>query len=360
MAEAHGVTVPRESVNDDVVVLARWHVRAGEKVRAGEPLFDMETSKAAIQVDAARDGYLEPLAAEGDEVAVGSEVGRIHDTPIAAGSGAAGGGTSGGAGSGAAGPAGAGSVGAGGGASGATAAGGPAISRKARELIDARGLDPSLFAHLPHVREADVIRHLESVQSGRAAAKATTHAAPAPDAKGSGDWLKDASVASRERGKGVVWLAFNYLFRNYLLGHLVAIAPRGVILPLHRLRGVKIGKGCYVDPTAILETAYPENVTIGNDVRVTARAVIMTHIKAPHYLRETGIVPNVLKPVVLEDHCFIGVAAVIMPGVTVGKASVVASGAVVLGDVPPYTMVAGNPARVIRRFPRPEGGEGGR
>ena len=43
----------------------------------------------------------------------------------------------------------------------------------------------------------------------------------------------------------------------------------------------------------------------------------------------------------------------IMPGVTVGKAAVVASGAVVLGDVPPYTMVAGNPARVIRRFPRP-------
>jgi acetyltransferase-like isoleucine patch superfamily enzyme len=55
-------------------------------------------------------------------------------------------------------------------------------------------------------------------------------------------------------------------------------------------------------------------------------------------------------PVVLEDHCFIGVNAVVMPGVTVGRASVVGSGAVVTADVPPLTMVAGNPARIIKRF----------
>ena len=117
---------------------------------------------------------------------------------------------------------------------------------------------------------------------------------------------------------------------------------------------MKIGKDCYIDPNAIIETAYPENITIGNDVRVTARAIIMTHIKAPHYLRESGIMPVVLKPVVLEDHSFIGVNSVIMPGVRVGKASVVASGAVVLTNVPPYTMVAGNPAKVVKTFPRPE------
>jgi tetrahydrodipicolinate N-acetyltransferase len=80
----------------------------------------------------------------------------------------------------------------------------------------------------------------------------------------------------------------------------------------------------------------------------------MTHIKAPHYLRDTGIMPPVLKPVVLEDYCFIGVNSVVMPGVTVGRAAVVASGAVVMNNVPPYTMVSGNPAKVIKKFPRPE------
>jgi acetyltransferase-like isoleucine patch superfamily enzyme len=61
----------------------------------------------------------------------------------------------------------------------------------------------------------------------------------------------------------------------------------------------------------------------------------------------------VLKPVRLEDHCFIGVNSVIMPGVTVGKAAVVASGAVVITNVPPYTMVAGNPAKVVKTFRKP-------
>lgn len=62
-----------------------------------------------------------------------------------------------------------------------------------------------------------------------------------------------------------------------------------------------------------------------------------------------------LQPEVLEDHtiCFIGVNSVIMPGVTVGKAAVVASGAVVITSVPPYTMVAGNPAKVVKTFRKP-------
>jgi acetyltransferase-like isoleucine patch superfamily enzyme len=135
---------------------------------------------------------------------------------------------------------------------------------------------------------------------------------------------------------------------------MVRVAPRGVILTLHKWRGVKMGQDVFIDPTAIIETAFPENITIGNDVRITAGCVIMSHIKAPHYLRETGLVPVVLKPVVLEDHCFIGVNSVVMPGVTIGKASVVASGSVVVTNVPPYSMVQGNPAKVIKQFPRPE------
>ncbi|MBY0263610.1 MAG: hypothetical protein K2Q20_14790, partial [Phycisphaerales bacterium] len=168
--------------------------------------------------------------------------------------------------------------------------------------------------------------------------------------------LGDAAASAKDRGnRSVLWLAFNYLFRNYLLGNLVRVAPRGVILTLHKWRGVKMGQDVFIDPTAIVETAFPENITIGNDVRITAGCVIMSHIKAPHYLRETGLVPVVLKPVVLEDHCFIGVNSVIMPGVTVGKASVVTSGSVVVNNVPPYCMVQGNPAKVIKQFPKPEG-----
>ena len=162
--------------------------------------------------------------------------------------------------------------------------------------------------------------------------------------------FSEIKMSGKDRGKNILWVMINYIFRNWLLNLFVKIAPVRIIIGIHRLRGVKIGKGCFIDPTAIIETAYPANINIGNDVRITAHAVIMTHIKAPVHLRETGIMPVVYKPVVLEDHCFIGVNVVIMPGITVGKGSVVVSGAVVVNNVPPYTMVAGNPAKAIKQF----------
>lgn len=56
------------------------------------------------------------------------------------------------------------------------------------------------------------------------------------------------------------------------------------------------------------------------------------------------------KEVVLEDDIWVGANAVILPGVTIGKHAVVAAGAIVTKDVPPHSLVAGVPAKVIRRI----------
>lgn len=56
-----------------------------------------------------------------------------------------------------------------------------------------------------------------------------------------------------------------------------------------------------------------------------------------------------IRPVRVEAWADIGTGAIILPGVTIGRASIVGAGAVVTRDVPPYTVVAGVPARVIRR-----------
>jgi acetyltransferase-like isoleucine patch superfamily enzyme len=223
---------------------------------------------------------------------------------------------------------------------------------------------------------ADLVRHRVDPHAARATAATT--AAPsrpvAPPATGNtadpaaafagarARWAArgrrglagDAAASAGHRGTSVVWLAANYAWRNWFLGLVVRVAPRGIDLMVHRLRGVKIGRDCFVDPTAILETAYPERIRLGDDVRIAAKAVLMTHIKAPDLLRESGAVPPVDAGITLESHSFVGVNACIMPGVTVGEGAVVASGAVVLKDVPPYTMVAGNPAQVVKTL-RPRG-----
>ncbi|WVQ73607.1 hypothetical protein IAR50_003187 [Cryptococcus sp. DSM 104548] len=55
------------------------------------------------------------------------------------------------------------------------------------------------------------------------------------------------------------------------------------------------------------------------------------------------------KPIVIEDDCWIGGGAIILPGVTVGKGSTVGAGSVVTKSIPPRSVAVGNPARVIKK-----------
>jgi acetyltransferase-like isoleucine patch superfamily enzyme len=343
--------VPRETVNDDLVTIQRWTLRHGESVHAGDVVAIIETSKAAVEIEADRDGYIETICPEGAEVAVGELIGRIQPAPTEPGQRRE---TS-------QPPA---------GDNGAPLV---TISVKAQRLMDQHNVDAAVFAGrgLRLVRESDVIKYLEELVASNQPPKAKPASQQLAAAETEAQlasrlrqakWKKrgifgDIKASAGERGRSIVWLMFNYIWRNWMLGLMARVAPRGMINTIHRWRGVKVGADCFIDPSAVLETAYPELITIGNDVLITVNCVIMTHIKASQYLRDTGIMPAVFKPVKLMDHCFIGVNSTIMPGVTVGEAAVVASGSVVVGNVPPYTMVAGNPAKVVKRFPRPDAKE---
>jgi len=53
-------------------------------------------------------------------------------------------------------------------------------------------------------------------------------------------------------------------------------------------------------------------------------------------------------PVKISNKAWIGVRAIVLKGVTIGEGAVVGAGSIVTSDVPPWTIVAGNPARIIR------------
>ncbi|MCK5821890.1 MAG: acyltransferase [Bacteroidales bacterium] len=57
-----------------------------------------------------------------------------------------------------------------------------------------------------------------------------------------------------------------------------------------------------------------------------------------------------MRPVVIEEEAHIGANSVVVPGVTIGKRSQIGAGSVVTKDVPPFSVVVGNPARVIKRY----------
>jgi acetyltransferase-like isoleucine patch superfamily enzyme len=88
-------------------------------------------------------------------------------------------------------------------------------------------------------------------------------------------------------------------------------------------------------------------VSIGDRVLIaTGAAVVSTgHPVAPPRFRQV-----ISKPIAIGDDVWIGANAVVLPGVAIGSGSVVAAGAVVTRDVPALCVVAGVPARIIRRI----------
>ncbi|AKP46682.1 MULTISPECIES: 2,3,4,5-tetrahydropyridine-2,6-dicarboxylate N-acetyltransferase [Bacillus] len=99
--------------------------------------------------------------------------------------------------------------------------------------------------------------------------------------------------------------------------------------------GSVIGEGTMIDMNAVLGG----RATVGKNCHIGAGAVLAGVIEPPS-----------AKPVIIEDDVLVGANAVILEGVTVGKGSVVAAGAIVTKDVPPNTVVAGAPARVIKEI----------
>ncbi|MDQ7090847.1 MAG: acyltransferase [Methylococcales bacterium] len=94
-----------------------------------------------------------------------------------------------------------------------------------------------------------------------------------------------------------------------------------------------------------------ESVTIGNDVLIAGRVYISDH---DHEIDDLAVPPIrsglTTTPVVIEDEVWIGEGVAILKGVTIGKRAVIGANAVVTRDVPPYTVVGGIPARVIRKI----------
>jgi acetyltransferase-like isoleucine patch superfamily enzyme len=142
---------------------------------------------------------------------------------------------------------------------------------------------------------------------------------------------------------------------THVAGELAIVAPGG------RLR---VGRYCFVGPGTRVwaQTA----ITIGDHVLIAhlvdihdtdSHSTNVVRRRAdPVDLFERGAPiawENVQSsPVVIEDDVWIGFKSSILKGVTIGRGAIVAAGAVVTKDVPAYTLVAGNPARVVRQLER--------
>lgn len=149
-------------------------------------------------------------------------------------------------------------------------------------------------------------------------------------------------VSGAIRGRLYRLCGFDIRAGAFIMGklHLTSTAP-GFYEKLSIGEGVTIADNVTIN--------LDEKVTIGRNVAIAPRVLIYTgsHTIGPGSSRCGKFSAH---PVRIEDGAWVRLGAIIVPGVTIGRGSIVAAGAVVLGDVPPNTYVEGNPASVIRKL----------
>ncbi|PUA38870.1 2,3,4,5-tetrahydropyridine-2,6-dicarboxylate N-acetyltransferase [Paenibacillus elgii] len=167
-----------------------------------------------------------------------------------------------------------------------------------------------------------------------------------------GDWAEVKSVLDAETGKIEDYVVENdrrnsavplldlkninaRIEPGAIIRDMVGIGDNAIIMMGAVINiGVSIGEGTMIDMNAILGG----RVKVGKMCHIGAGAVLAGVIEPPS-----------AQPVVIEDDVLVGANAVILEGVRVGQGSVVAAGAVVVEDVPEFSVVAGTPARVIKK-----------
>ncbi len=103
----------------------------------------------------------------------------------------------------------------------------------------------------------------------------------------------------------------------------------------------------YIGKNVVWDTAYPEEIEIGNNVHITTGCVLLTHYLT---LNDNLFIKWKKGHIKIEDNVFIGAKSIITKPVTIGRNSIVAAGSVVTKDIPPYEVWGGVPAKFIKKL----------
>ncbi len=133
---------------------------------------------------------------------------------------------------------------------------------------------------------------------------------------------------------------------NVALGECVYVGHYAILKGYYQ-NALEVGDRCWIGQAAFLHAA--GGITIGADVGIAPHVKILSslHGEPGQYLPIMEAQLQ-LAPVVIGKGADVGIGAILLPGVTVGEGAQVGAGAVVTRDVEPFSVVAGNPAKVLR------------
>lgn len=158
---------------------------------------------------------------------------------------------------------------------------------------------------------------------------------------------------------GIIRIGSNVTFQNpdcLFFGKNIKIGNGTFFLPCKEYAGLKyepsiiIHDGCAIGKgnsfASIDRIEIGKNVLFAGYVHLTDHSHGYEDINKP--IKKQKLISK--GPIVIEDDCWLGFQSEILSGVHIGKHSIVAARAVVTKDVPPYSIVAGNPAKVVKQY----------
>ena len=146
---------------------------------------------------------------------------------------------------------------------------------------------------------------------------------------------------------GFVW-AWRGIFRSF------QNKRKGIRWPISKYCRLPSGKNIVFDPSSIIVFQQPNcyfqdhegRISIGCDVFIAQNVGLITQNHNP----QNPDIHLTAKDIIIGDHCWIGMNAVILPGVTLGPYTTVGAGSIVTHSFDGHCIIAGNPAKIIRTF----------
>jgi acetyltransferase-like isoleucine patch superfamily enzyme len=166
--------------------------------------------------------------------------------------------------------------------------------------------------------------------------------------------VRDIFLVGARRGTQICTVLVYYAF-NYWLTYLPVHCLR--VFYLRRLMRIRVGRGSFIHMGCVFYERVSigrnsvigrschllGNITIKDNVSITAQSYIFS---SSHY-KDSPTFEAYTRPVIIEDYAWLGARAMVLPGVTIGRGSVLGANSTATKDIPEFSVYVGSPAKQI-------------